>query len=1255
LSERDLVFVSYSHLDTPYRDKLKVFLKPWMRRGVQYWADDYIKVGERWERSIDVAIGRARVGVLLVSPQFLASDFIFEKELPPLCEAHDGKQLTLVCIAVSSSAYRAAGLGVYQFSHPPERPLDAMSDAEQNATLVAIAEKIAAEFEDRLRPVPVLVNVARSAEPLVQPASGTLGALHGVPDLPRHYLERSTELESLRLALLEGSSIALGIVGIRGLGGIGKSVLATALAQDAEVRRAFPDGVFFVTFGQTPELTRLQNALAAQLGVADTEFTQPYQGRDSLRELFKAKACLLVLDDIWQYEHAAPFDVVGTRGRVLVTTRDAQVLGALGARAHDLGVLDPESSLRVLAKCAEISPLALPAAAREVAEECGQLPLALALAAAQVRDGVSFEHVLDALKSGKLEFLNHPSGSIWKTLRASVAALSAFEKARYRELVVVPEDTAMPASVVVSLWHASANLEPFETHQLLVRFANKSLLFLQGDERSRAVFFHDLQLDYLALITAHEKQALHGALLDAVALALPRDAAGSAVWSALKKSEEYLWQYLGRHLIEAGRLEQLCALPSDVSWLQTKLAVSGSAELLRELARIVASAPSPDIADIERALRLDASWLHQDPSALPGLLYNRLRCSGWEPEAIAAKLPDLKPGLRLRHPVRLETGELRILRGHTGDVAACAYSPDGTRVLSASWDETLREWDARTGQELRRFDGHSGDVTSCAYSPDGTRVLSGSGDETLREWDARTGRELRRFGGHSGDITACAYSPDGTRVLSGSGDETLREWDVRTGRELRSYEGHVGEVTACAYSPDGTRVLSSSGDRTLREWDAETARELRRFEGHTDAVRACAYSPDGRRVLSGSSDQTLREWDAKTGLELRRLKGHTATVAACAYSPNGTRLLSGSWDNSLREWDVDTGQCLRRFKGHTSAVRTCAYSPDGTRVLAGAKDQTLREWEARATQEERHFEGHTSPVVACAYRPDGARVLSGSEDRSLREWDAQTGLELQRFDGHTGPVATCVYSPNVTRVLSGSWDQTLREWDAQTGLELRRFEGHTRPVAACAYSPDGRRALSGSWDQTVREWDVLTGAQLRSLSGHSSNITSCAYSPDGTRALSGSSDRTLREWTLREWTSRGWDPDTNDKKRSRCFQGHTGSVGACAYNADGTRVLSGSWDQTLREWDTQSGLELRRFSGVSATVRACAYAFGGHYVVAALDDSTLGVWQATTGGRVATVYGVAPFRCVAVAASSFVAGDALGNVWILDWHHEELG
>ena len=247
--------------------------------------------------------------------------------------------------------------------------------------------------------------------------------------------------------------------------------------------------------------------------------------------------------------------------------------------------------------------------------------------------------------------------------------------------------------------------------------------------------------------------------------------------------------------------------------------------------------------------------------------------------------------------------------GHSEGVNECAFSPDSTKVVSASDDKTLKLWDVETGIEIRTFTGHSSWVLGCAFSPDGTKVVSASIDKTLKLWDVETGIEIRTFTGHSEWVNGCAFSPDGTKVVSGSMDKTLKLWDVETGAEIRTFIGHSGWVGGCAFSPDGTKMVSTSGDNTLKLWDVETGIEIRTFIGHSEWVNRCAFSPDGMKVVSSSSDATLKLWDVETGTEIRTFTGHPSWVLGCAYSPDGLKLVSASQDMTLKLWDIGTGVC----------------------------------------------------------------------------------------------------------------------------------------------------------------------------------------------------------------------------------------------------------------------------------------------------------------------------------------------------------
>jgi serine/threonine protein kinase/TPR repeat protein len=282
--------------------------------------------------------------------------------------------------------------------------------------------------------------------------------------------------------------------------------------------------------------------------------------------------------------------------------------------------------------------------------------------------------------------------------------------------------------------------------------------------------------------------------------------------------------------------------------------------------------------------------------------------------------------------------------------------------------------------------GHDDIVTSAAFSPDGTRIVTASRDQTARVWSAQTGAELGVLRGHSDTVQSAAYSPDGTRIVTASGDKTARIWDAQLGVQLAVLSGHSASIRSAAYSPDGTRIITASHDKTARIWDARTGAQLAVLEGHLDRVESAAYSPDGRRIVTASADKTARIWDARTGARIAVLAGHGYSVWSAAFSPDGTRVLSASNDTTARVWDVRTGRQLLLLSGHGDAVRSAAYSFDGTRIVTASDDKTARVWDARvpaniATQILWDAAAETDPL------PDVDRTQLGLlPDERVRKW-----------------------------------------------------------------------------------------------------------------------------------------------------------------------------------------------------------------------------------------------------------------------------
>ncbi len=184
-------------------------------------------------------------------------------------------------------------------------------------------------------------------------------------------------------------------------------------------------------------------------------------------------------------------------------------------------------------------------------------------------------------------------------------------------------------------------------------------------------------------------------------------------------------------------------------------------------------------------------------------------------------------------------------------------------------------------------------------------LASGSYDDTIRLWDARTGNHVRTLSGHTDSVESVVFSPDGSMLASGSYDDTIRLWDARTGNPIRTLSGrHTYGVNSVVFSPDGTTIASgSSQDTTIGLWNAYTGNPIRTLSGHTSPLKSVAFSLDGNTIASGSWGE-IRLWNARTGNPIRTLSGHTGWVESVVFSPDGNTIASGDFGGTVLLWEL---------------------------------------------------------------------------------------------------------------------------------------------------------------------------------------------------------------------------------------------------------------------------------------------------------------------------------------------------------------
>ena len=419
------------------------------------------------------------------------------------------------------------------------------------------------------------VTAAPPVPPRMRP---TGGVPFQVPPLPAHFVERPEVSDALKASLFSAETSQTGVLvvsAIYGLGGIGKSTLAAALAGDEEVYRRFPDGVLWATLGQQPDLLSFLSSWIQALRDYDFKPTTAEAAKMHLQTLLADKAALLVVDDVWNAEHFEFFRVGNGNCRLLVTTREAPIRGAT---RYELDVMAPQQALELLRRSqGGVLGTGDEALARELAKTVGYLPLALELAAAQVADGVSWQELLADLtrEIALLEALDLPGAeaieseslrkrySLLACFNLSLQRLSAIQLQRFAWLGVLPEDVSLTPQLGMTLWE----LEERQARQVLREFKARALLLLgiSSAEGMQIYRLHDLLHDIarrlLTVKVMPGRDGLPGlglTLAEAHAQLLERYRAKTeeGLWHTLA-DDGYIHAYLSWHLVKAGWVEEL--------------------------------------------------------------------------------------------------------------------------------------------------------------------------------------------------------------------------------------------------------------------------------------------------------------------------------------------------------------------------------------------------------------------------------------------------------------------------------------------------------------------------------------------------------------------------------------------------------------------------------------------------------------------------------------------------------------------------
>jgi WD40 repeat protein len=632
--------------------------------------------------------------------------------------------------------------------------------------------------------------------------------------------------------------------------------------------------------------------------------------------------------------------------------------------------------------------------------------------------------------------------------------------------------------------------------------------------------------------------------------------------------------------------------------------------------------------------------------------------------------------------------EVRVFAGHTGAVTSLQVS--AVSLISGSADSTVRQWNVANGAAIRSL-AHGAAVTHVAVSGNGATIASAGADKLVKLWSAANGAPLAVLTGHTDAVRQVAFHADATKIVTVSADG-LRMWDP-SGSLLERFPseeaasngglrgaafnaaglllgmdgkhvlyiaqpsftskitGHVGAVHGLAFAPNGTTLATAGADKTARLWSVADGKPLATFAGATDAVPSVAFSADGKLLAAAAADKVVRIWPVPAQASPQPIAAqaaftHSAAIRAVAFSPDSTRLVAGLSipDNTppaaalglttVVVWDLASGQPLQRLTGHAGSVEDVEFLADNATVVSGSIDKVTQFRKLAATRVVMAAEGKISNL---SLSTDGTQLATGGDDKKIKIWNAATGALL--FEVPTGavtPLSVAIRGDKLQLAAAGSdnklylWPLTGQAAGAVVNVPL------PAPVVQLRYSADGTKLATTGADKQLRVYDSVDGALLESIATTDVPVA-LSFAPDGaTLAVASGNAAAVQPLSL-----------------LRRLLGHEGPATAVSFIPDGTAVISGGADNTLRQWTLADGKGVRTFSGATGSITAISVSTNGVTLVACSADKFFRTWSLAAGAAAVAptvnIEQASPIHDVSISTDggriSTAAEDGVIRVW----------
>lgn len=279
---------------------------------------------------------------------------------------------------------------------------------------------------------------------------------------------------------------------------------------------------------------------------------------------------------------------------------------------------------------------------------------------------------------------------------------------------------------------------------------------------------------------------------------------------------------------------------------------------------------------------------------------------------------------------------------HTDSIRAIAITQDGKKIISGSFDQTIKIWNVGDENILKLDSTINVDnpIIAMAITLDCSKAIVNCANGSIYICDLNSFKILKKLP-ISLDIVSLKITPDSKKLITGCGDNKLRVYDLDTYKLFLTVSGHIGRITSIAVTSDSQKVISGSEDKTI-VISCLNIEKNKRIISAPDKIRVVIISPDDTQIIACCNQYSIFVWDLKSGSQMLNIILQNE-IRSLAMAPDNKTLFLACTDATIKILDMNT-LYFETLQGHNKSVKSIAITPDGKKMISGSSDASIIIW-----------------------------------------------------------------------------------------------------------------------------------------------------------------------------------------------------------------------------------------------------------------------------------------------------------------------